>query len=55
MVALLRPIIQRYAAERTPGERFGDFVIRIGYVQPTGAPADFHEARGSLAPAPAAG
>jgi sulfite reductase (NADPH) hemoprotein beta-component len=26
----LRPILHRYAAERQPGERFGDFVIRVG-------------------------
>lgn len=45
LVPLLKPIIRRYAAEREPGERFGDFVIRAGYVRPTGAPADFHEAK----------
>ena len=28
----LEPIIARYARERQPGERFGDFVIRAGYV-----------------------
>ena len=28
----LRPILHRYAAERQPGERFGDFVIRAGVV-----------------------
>jgi sulfite reductase (NADPH) hemoprotein beta-component len=26
----LRPIIHRYAQQRQPGERFGDFVIRVG-------------------------
>ncbi len=45
IVALLRPIIQRYASERTQGERFGDFSIRTGYVKPTGTPQDFHEAK----------
>jgi len=40
---LLRPIIRRYAAERLPGEKLGDFVIRAGFVSPTGTPADFHE------------
>ena len=44
IVPLLRPIIRRYAAERTPGERFGDFVIRAGIVKPTFTPQDFHEA-----------
>ena len=43
IVALLGPIIRRYALERTHGERFGDFVIRTGYVKPTGTPADFHD------------
>jgi sulfite reductase (NADPH) hemoprotein beta-component len=42
LVGLLRPLLRRYAAERTPGERFGDFVIRAGYVNPTGVPTDFH-------------
>jgi sulfite reductase (NADPH) hemoprotein beta-component len=43
IVPLLRPIIQRYATERTAGERFGDFVIRAGYVTPTYTAHDFHE------------
>jgi len=43
IVPLLRPIIQRYATERTSGERFGDFVIRAGYVTPTYTAHDFHE------------
>ena len=43
LAPLVRPIIRRYAVERQPGERFGDFVIRTGYVQPTGQPIDFHE------------
>jgi len=42
IVPLLRPLLRRYAAERLPGERFGDFAIRTGLVTPTGAPADFH-------------
>jgi len=42
-VPLLGPIIRHYAIERTPGERFGNFVVRIGYVTPTGTPADFHD------------
>jgi sulfite reductase (NADPH) hemoprotein beta-component len=29
---LLRPIVARYASERQPGEHFGDFVIRSGYL-----------------------
>jgi sulfite reductase (NADPH) hemoprotein beta-component len=45
LLSLLGPIIRRYAAERTPGERFGDFTVRAGYVNPTGRPQDFHEAK----------
>lgn len=45
LVPLLAPIFRRYATERTTGERFGDFVIRAGYVTPTGTPRDFHEER----------
>jgi len=51
IVPLLGPIIRRYAAERTPGERFGDFVIRTGFVKPTNTPQDFHEP-GKVAAAP---
>ncbi len=43
IVPLLSPIIKRYATERTPGERFGDFVIRAGFVKPTYTAHDFHE------------
>jgi sulfite reductase (NADPH) hemoprotein beta-component len=35
ILAILTPMIKRYALERTPGERFGDFVIRAGYIAPT--------------------
>jgi len=40
--ALLSPIIERYAKERNEGERFGDFVIRAGYVKETTAGNNFH-------------
>jgi sulfite reductase (NADPH) hemoprotein beta-component len=43
LLPLLSPIFRRYATERTPGESFGDFVIRAGYVTPTYTPHDFHE------------
>jgi len=49
IVPLLGPIIRHYAIERTPGERFGDFVLRVGYVTPTGTPADFHDKAKKLA------
>jgi sulfite reductase (NADPH) hemoprotein beta-component len=42
IVAALTPLIERYAKERDAGERFGDFVIRTGYVAPTNAGRDFH-------------
>ena len=47
IVALLGPIIRRYALERTNGERFGDFVTRTGYVKQTGTPSDFHDKVGA--------
>ena len=28
-------MIKQYALERLEGERFGDFVIRVGYIAPT--------------------
>jgi len=38
----LRPVLQRYAQERQPGERFGDFCIRAGIVRETLRGTDFH-------------
>ncbi|WOO39959.1 assimilatory sulfite reductase (NADPH) hemoprotein subunit [Rubellicoccus peritrichatus] len=34
IISELDPIIRRYAKEREANERFGDFVIRTGYVKP---------------------
>src|SRR5919106_2425960 len=42
IVAALTPLIEGYARERDTGERFGDFVIRKGYVAPTTSGRDFH-------------
>ena len=42
IVALMEPIFIKYAKERKPGERFGDFVIRAGYVKATKAGNQFH-------------
>lgn len=39
---LLKPIIEDYAKNRDDGERFGDFVIRQGYVKATSNGLDFH-------------
>ncbi|KAI0084491.1 hypothetical protein BDY19DRAFT_997704 [Irpex rosettiformis] len=35
ILAILKPMIKRYALERQDGEHFGDFVIRAGYIAPT--------------------
>lgn len=35
ILAILGPMIERYARERLPGEHFGDFTIRAGYIAPT--------------------
>jgi sulfite reductase (NADPH) hemoprotein beta-component len=35
-------MLKRYAKEREDGERFGDFVIRAGYVRATTAGNQFH-------------
>ena len=38
----LRPILAHYAQERHPGEHFGDFVIRTGYVKAVRDGTEFH-------------
>lgn len=35
ILAILKPMIKKYALERHEGERFGDFVIRAGYIAPS--------------------
>ncbi len=42
ILKLLDPLFKRYAKERKPGERFGDFVIRVGVVKATPAGNKFH-------------
>lgn len=42
VVETLEPMLQRYAKERDTDERFGDFVVRAGYVRPTTAGNTFH-------------
>ena len=42
IVATLDPVLAAYAKEREPNERFGEFVIRAGFVARTGNGADFH-------------
>ena len=42
IVAALDPLFAAYASGRQPGERFGEFTIRGGYVAKTGNGRDFH-------------
>ena len=42
ILATLVPILQRFAAERLSGERFGDFVVRAGYVRAVTSGQEFH-------------
>ena len=46
---LLKPIIEAYAKERNEGEKFGDFVIRAGYIAETINGLDFHKNLPNLA------
>ncbi|KAI4172862.1 MAG: hypothetical protein LQ343_003269 [Gyalolechia ehrenbergii] len=40
---IMKPLLKRYALERQDGERFGDFVIRIGMIKPTKEGKTFHD------------
>jgi sulfite reductase (NADPH) hemoprotein beta-component len=42
IAGLLAPLIEDYAKRREPGERFGDFVIRVGHIMETKAGNEFH-------------
>ncbi|MGA4551277.1 NADPH-dependent assimilatory sulfite reductase hemoprotein subunit [Methylorubrum aminovorans] len=44
----LEPLFAAYARDRQPGEHFGDFVIRAGFVAKTSNGPDFHERTGPL-------
>lgn len=46
ILAILKPMIKRYASERLEGEHFGDFVIRVGYVAPTTAGKAWYDRMG---------
>ncbi len=48
ILAALDPLFAAYARTRRPGERFGDFVIRAGYIARTDAGRHFHDATGAL-------
>ena len=42
IVAALSPLFAEYAHDRSPDERFGDFVIRAGHVRATVSGCTFH-------------
>ncbi|TFK74905.1 hypothetical protein BDN72DRAFT_832618 [Pluteus cervinus] len=46
ILAILGPMIKRYALERQEGERFGDFVIRAGYIQATTSGKEWYDGVG---------
>lgn len=46
ILAILRPMIKRYALERLEGERFGDFVIRAGYISATTSGKEWYDRAG---------
>jgi len=43
ILAIMKPLLKRYAAEREDGERFGDFCIRAGVIKATREGRDFHD------------
>ncbi|KAK7751402.1 Sulfite reductase [NADPH] subunit beta [Diatrype stigma] len=43
ILAIMRPLFKRYAAEREDGERFGDFCIRVGVIVATTDGQNFHD------------
>jgi sulfite reductase (NADPH) hemoprotein beta-component len=47
IIAALDPVFAAYAKEREPGERFGEFVIRAGFVARTANGRDFHATTGA--------
>jgi sulfite reductase (NADPH) hemoprotein beta-component len=43
ILAIMKPLLKRYAAERHEGEHFGDWTIRAGIIKETKEGRDFHE------------
>ncbi|XWW95741.1 hypothetical protein V2A60_003708 [Cordyceps javanica] len=43
ILAIMRPLLKRYAVEREDGERFGDFCIRVGVIKATTDGQNFHD------------
>jgi sulfite reductase (NADPH) hemoprotein beta-component len=46
ILAILTPMIKRYALERLEGEHFGDWVIRAGYIAPTASGLTWYDRMG---------
>ncbi|MDL0433283.1 assimilatory sulfite reductase (NADPH) hemoprotein subunit [Marinobacter sp. TBZ242] len=44
ILSILKPMFERFAAEREDGEGFGDFLVRSGIVDADRSPRVFHEA-----------
>ncbi|KAK6075992.1 sulfite reductase, beta subunit (sulfite reductase hemoprotein) [Seiridium cupressi] len=42
ILAIMKPLLKRYATEREEGEKFGDFCIRVGVIAETKGGQDFH-------------
>ena len=43
ILEIMKPLLKRYAMEREEGERFGDFVIRVGMIKETTEGKTFHD------------
>jgi len=43
ILTLMKAMLKKYAIERNDGERFGDFVVRTGYITATTDGTNFHE------------
>jgi sulfite reductase (NADPH) hemoprotein beta-component len=43
ILAILKPMIKRWALERNDGEHFGDWTVRAGIVKPTTAGRLFYD------------
>lgn len=50
ILAILKPMIKHYALQRLDRERFGDFVIRAGYILPTTEGKAWYEGMGGEGP-----
>ena len=43
ILAIMKPLLKRWATERQEGEHFGDFCIRVGVITATRDGTDFHD------------